>query len=128
MHAELALGEELLRLERRLADPEVRRAPAKVGELIEDGFREFGSSGRVFDKPAIIEALRLEEPVAIELRYAEALVLAPDVVLLTYHATCQRAGTGSATHSLRSTIWRRRQGTWRAWFHQGTPSNGSRAS
>lgn len=126
MRDQLAFCEELLRLEQRLADPEVRRAPAEMAALLEDDFREFGSSGWVFDKQAILEALRDEDPVEITLRDAEARVLAPDVVLLTYRARCQRVGTGVAKHTLRSTIWRRREGTWRAFFHQGTPSNDSR--
>ncbi|WP_370676935.1 DUF4440 domain-containing protein [Pleomorphomonas sp. PLEO] len=44
-------------LERTLHRPEVRRSPETVGALLADDFIEFGSSGTVYDKASIIEAL-----------------------------------------------------------------------
>jgi hypothetical protein len=57
--AEAAL---LRRLEEELLKPEVRRSPGQVGVLLSDDFVEFGSSGGVFNKQQVIEALEQEGP------------------------------------------------------------------
>ncbi len=60
-----------------------------------------------------------------EERLADPVHLAPDVVLLTYRGNREFAGSDTVTHSLRSSIWRRREGTWRVVFQQGTPAGES---
>ena len=52
----------LRRLEEELLNPEVRRSPDQVGDLLSDDFVEFGSSGGVFNKQQVIEALEQEGP------------------------------------------------------------------
>jgi hypothetical protein len=47
-------------LEERLLKPEVRSSPEAVAYLLADEFIEIGSSGTVYDKQQIIEALRGE--------------------------------------------------------------------
>ena len=59
MEVEHALRE----LEERLLQPDVRRSPRALADLLADEFVEFGSSGRIFDKPQIIAALRDEPPI-----------------------------------------------------------------
>ena len=59
MQVEHALA--LRELEERLLQPDVRRSPRAVADLLADEFVEFGSAGRIFDKPQIIAALR-DEP------------------------------------------------------------------
>ena len=60
MDADKTLAALLRELEERLLRAEVRRSPAVVAELLADEFVEFGSSGRVFDKQQMIDALRRE--------------------------------------------------------------------
>jgi hypothetical protein len=57
--SEVSLAEAaLLRdLEEQLLKPEVRTSRDRVGYLLADDFIEFGSSGRIFDKRGVIEAL-----------------------------------------------------------------------
>lgn len=96
----------------------MRSSPKAVSELLADGFVEFGSSGKVFDKPAIIEALS-NETGDLEIIVEDFTVrdLAPDVVLVTYKS--KPAGSQPVT-ALRSSIWKRISGRWQMVFHQGT--------
>jgi hypothetical protein len=78
----------LRRLEEELLNPEVRRSPDQVGDLLSDDFVEFGSSGGVFNKQQVIEALEHEGPpdptIRLSLVDFIARRLASDVDLVTY--------------------------------------------
>jgi hypothetical protein len=117
----------LLHLEEELLKPEVRRSANQVGHLLADESIEFGSSGRVFDKRQIIEALQQETPyptirISIVDFTARRLDLAANVVLVTYR-TIQQSGPEVPERSrLRSSIWKLIEGRWQMVFHQGTPS------
>ena len=119
MTQEQTLHAHLQELEKRLSQPEVRRSAHDLRELLAEDFREFGSSGRVFNRQQIIEALQNEQPWELSLDQFQAVSLA-DVVLVTYRGTHKRLGSAEASHSLRSSIWRRRDGRWQVVFHQGT--------
>ncbi|MDN5751191.1 MAG: DUF4440 domain-containing protein [Pseudonocardia sp.] len=99
--------------EMRLLDAAVRRG-AGAASLFDDGFREFGSSGRVWDRASILVALAEDasDPPAVE--DVVGAVLGLDVVLVTYRTVRPERST------LRSSIWRRRDGRWLLVFHQGT--------
>ena len=117
----------LRRLEEELLKPEVRRSPDQVGDLLSDDFVEFGSSGRVFNKQQVIEALEQEGPPDPTIRLSVldfvARRLASDVILVTYRII-QEGGPGTRQESrLRSSIWKLIAGRrWQMVFHQGTPS------
>src|SRR5215469_14798487 len=113
-----AMKSHFFELETALHKREVRSSPKAVSELLADEFVEFGSSGRVYDKPAIIEALKNEtgDP-QIAVEEFSVRDLAPDVVLVTYKS--KPAGSQAAT-ALRSSIWKRIGGRWQMVFHQGT--------
>ena len=114
MGSSSALAEELRGLEERLLDPEVRGSAERVDELLAEDFVEFGSSGLVYDKSAVIEALG-RDPGFVGTRTLcdfSLRELSPTVVLVTY-----RIGE---TGTLRSSIWQGREGRWRMVFHQGT--------
>ena len=81
---------------------------------------EFGSSGRVYRREQIIEMLRQEPPVQRSLTHFKTVVLAPDVVLVTYRAVRRSGSEASPEASLRSSIWKRSNGRWQMLFHQGT--------
>jgi hypothetical protein len=125
MSAEAALVQHLRHLEERLAQPQVRRSPEDLSQLLAEDFREFGSSGRVFNKQQIIQALQEQRPCRLSLEDFQAVTLAPDVVLLTYRGCCQFQGSDTVLRSLRSSIWRKQNGSWQVVFHQGTPSAAS---
>jgi hypothetical protein len=48
-----SLAEELLELEKKLVDPDLRRTPEKLAPLLGNDFIEFGSSGHAYDKQRI---------------------------------------------------------------------------
>jgi hypothetical protein len=102
-------------LETSLHKKQVRNSTESTSALLADGFVEFGSSGRVWNKASIIESMRrkaVDQQVTVE-DFA-ARELAADVVLLTY---ISRKSGGS---TLRSSIWKRCEGRWQMIFHQGT--------
>jgi hypothetical protein len=122
MSTDLGLREHLRELEELMTKPEVRRSPEELARLLADDFREFGGSGRVFDKGQIIDALRNQPPVQLSLDEFEVKCLAPDIALVTYRGSCRFPESDKVSHSLRSSIWRNRDGRWEVVFHQGTPS------
>src|ERR1041385_3822418 len=93
-------------LEEELLQPAVRKTASRVDALLADDFIEFGSSGRVFDKHAIIETLRSESPTRRSLTDFRAMILAQEIVLTTYRATTYSASGEQPLHSLRSSVWR----------------------
>ena len=122
MDADFSLKAHLRQLEELLTKPEIRKSPADLARLLADDFREFGGSGRIFDKQQIIAALQDQKQCELSLHDFRAVHLAPEVVLVTYRGTAQFAGSATAMYSLRSSIWRRQNGKWEVVFHQGTPT------
>lgn len=118
------LEAQIRRLEEQLLDPEARRSAERMGELLADDFVEFASSGVTYDKERILEVLQDEaladDPVVRSLGHFEAIVLGPDVVLTRYHLLRRHPAHEHPTQSLRSSVWRRRDGRWQVTFHQGT--------
>jgi len=114
------LAAHLLDLETQLHRKDVRADEAALRRLIAEDFFEFGVSGTVWTRDAVIEALRGESFSPREVADVRLTLLAEDVALLTYRghrvATPQRPGSDS----LRSSIWRLREGQWQMQFHQGT--------
>jgi hypothetical protein len=115
-------ADHLRTLEERLLQPDVRRSARTIASLLADEFVEFGSSGRVFDRPQIIAALRDEPPIERVLSDFRSTVLAPGVVLVTYRIARRTAADESSQHLLRSSIWKLIDGRWQMVFHQGTLS------
>ena len=125
MNIERSLTEHLRQLEELLTQPDIRRSSQELNQLLADDFREFGGSGRVFDKQQIIDALKTQPPCQVWLEEFQATSLAPDVVLVTYRGNGRFANSEKIAHSLRSSIWKNHNGHWKVVFHQGTPSGES---
>jgi hypothetical protein len=125
METDPAEADLLRRLEGELLKPDVRRSEEQVARLLAEDFIEFGSSGRVYNKAQVIEALRHEPPdikARVSLVDFSARRLASDVILVTYR-TLQSGGLEVPAGSrLRSSIWKSIDGRWQMVFHQGTPA------
>ncbi|MGI4831223.1 MAG: DUF4440 domain-containing protein [Janthinobacterium lividum] len=111
-------------LEQELFKVSVRTDAVRVADLLAEEFREFGSSGRMFTKAEIIEALRDEAlrdevPAAITMQDFRLVSLTDHLALVTYRAIKVQDGV-AASASLRSSLWRLDAGDWRMVFHQGT--------
>jgi probable F420-dependent oxidoreductase len=106
---------EVIANELALLRPAVRSDRAAVLRLLHDSFREFGASGRTWDRHEIADALAAEPGTeAAEVEDMQAVRLSPDVILLTY-----RARRPDRT-SLRSSVWVKGPSGWQLFFHQGT--------
>ena len=104
------LYHQLFELEKRLMQPECRRCSAEVALLLGDDFREFGASGRVYDKTLILELLQQDtDESSREMSEFQIQVLAPDVVLVTYRVARESPSETGVFHSLRSSIWQWRE-------------------
>jgi hypothetical protein len=116
------IADHLKSLEEQLLDPTLRRDSNAVASHLTSEFLEFGSSGRVFDKAAILEDLQDEPPrPASLLSDFKTRELAPNVILATYKATRRNAAGEPIGQSWRSSIWTHVNGQWQITFHQGTP-------
>jgi hypothetical protein len=119
------IEDEIRSLELSLLTPAGRSSAEYLHRIVSEDFREFGTSGRTYDKSDAIAALLsspsppaadpTSPPTLLDFRAQE---VAPGVVLATYRTRL----------SLRSSIWRREGENWRLYFHQGTvvPSQDSR--
>jgi hypothetical protein len=109
----------VIELEQHLLKPEVRLDRHILLALLHEDFREFGASGRTYDRESIVKTLLASEGRNAEAWNFHATRLGPDAVLLTY-----RTDT-----SLRTSAWLRgADGSWRMLHHQGTPTVTSRPS
>ncbi|TXS01572.1 DUF4440 domain-containing protein [Streptomyces sp. col6] len=104
----------------RLLDPAVRASPEAVTELLDPEFTEFGASGRRYDRASVLAVTSAvddesdpDQGLAMDL---SGVLLAPDLVHLTY------VTVRDGQLFRRSSLWRRTDGRWRMYFHQGTPA------
>ncbi|RJS59154.1 DUF4440 domain-containing protein [Bacillus sp. PK3_68] len=116
MESQQALEEHLRNLEESLLNSEVRSSPAKLREILSEDFFEFGSSGNVWRVKDGIDPTGIGT-VEMTLSNFKIHLLSDDSVLATY----QIFNEVKQQHTLRSSIWRLRDGKWQMFFHQGTP-------
>lgn len=98
-----------------MLDPVVRGDRDRLDELIQDGFVEFGSSGRVYGKAALIDMLVGEDHAPVTMEDFSVRQLDGATALVTYRSV----GRGGR-EARRSSVWIREAGSWRMAFHQGT--------
>nr|WP_314528402.1 nuclear transport factor 2 family protein [uncultured Pseudomonas sp.] len=110
----MALLQTLYELEQRLLAQATRSDAEALAELIADDFTEFGASGGVWNKADVVEQLPDQPFLQRTISEFKVKPLSLDSALVTY--CCQ----ADASRSLRSSIWRQRDGRWQMVFHQGT--------
>jgi hypothetical protein len=111
------LQDHLYTLEERLLHPEREQDRSALIPLLADDFKEFCSSGRIFNRDQTIEALLTSTPRTHTIGFFYVTQLAPNVALATYHSTTTLAATN------RSSLWVFRDKRWQLLFHQGTPAH-----
>lgn len=119
------LTSHLQQLENDLLDPAVRRKREILASYLADGFRELGSSGRIYTRADILGELPAEPERQLTLTPFRCDLLAPGVALVTYQAT-RITPDAPPFYSLRSSLWVFRDARWQIFFHQGTPAHGNR--
>nr|WP_314632135.1 nuclear transport factor 2 family protein [uncultured Janthinobacterium sp.] len=115
------LAAHLQALEAALQSAAVRADSASLALLLAEEFVEFGSSGNVWTRAATLADLPAEQFTPRSISDFQAQLLADDVALLTYRSQRHAAGAVPASASLRSSLWKWRDGRWQMAFHQGTP-------
>jgi len=115
-----SLKEELLELEKKLVDPDLRTTPEKLAPLLAEDFIEFGSGGHAYDKKRILFLLRRQIPTRLSIEEFRMIPLTDSAALVMYRAGTESTRTTEAHYSLRSSLWVLRGGAWQMVFHQGT--------
>ena len=110
------LEEFLLKLEQRLMDPVFCKDRAQVSALLAEGFREFGSSGRVWSRDEILNPSETGAPLVEDFAVN---TIVPELVQVTYR-TLKTIPSGKPQAALRSSLWIRSGDRWQMLFHQGT--------
>ena len=104
----------LFALEERLVHPDREVDRSNLIPLLADDFKEFGCSGRVYNRSQILEILTTTHARSATISHFCIEPLAESAVLATYHLTTPTSVT------LRSSIWIYRGQHWQMLFHQGT--------
>jgi hypothetical protein len=116
------LTQQFYNLETTLLKPEVRSSQEELDKLLADDFMEFGSSGSVYQKSDTLKSLTTNtDKVVYEVSDFEAKELSENFVLTTFKTKRTINDTDSVV-SLRSSIWKKANGNWQMFFHQGTPT------
>jgi hypothetical protein len=113
----------LIAREKAMVEAQQRGDVDAVGAALAEDFYEIGSSGRLFSKTEILEAIRQIKIVECSLERLRVLPLDEQHAILTYVARTTRRyqGQESTTRTYRSSMWRKAEGEWHLIFHQGTP-------
>jgi hypothetical protein len=121
--SDTSLESQVRKLEESHLRSDVRSSPESMLALLADDFIEFGSSGRIFDRAAVIASLSGQP--GFESRIDDFVVraLSPDVALTTYRLSVWSTSEGKARVTLRSSVWVHRAGRWLMVFHQGTSTH-----
>ena len=120
MKSPRSLPEHIRELEERLLRPDVRRSSQALDKLLGDEFIEFASDGTAYDKARVIDALQAESLCRRSITEFRLVALSEEVVHATYRIAKRGDTSQEPTVSLRSSIWRERDGRWQLVFHQGT--------
>ena len=119
------LIEVLVPLEKRLLAMGANCDRDCVEALLADDFREFGATGRVWDRAAMVRELVGMPPRRHRTSEFHCTALAKDTALLNYRTVV------NGRETLRSSLWVQREGRWQMLFHQGTivpPKEGATGS
>lgn len=108
------LQEHLHALEERLLHPDRETDRSELKGLLAPEFKEFCTSGRIFNINQLANALSTSHPRAATMSHFYVTPLGKDAALTTYHIT-----TANST-SHHSSIWVQRESKWQMLFHQGT--------
>ena len=107
----LALKEEIYSLELAVAN----RAIKNADDVISEGFKEIGSSGRVYCKSDYLDSLNAKGTAPdYQIYDFEITMLAENIILASYKSRLKEA------FALRSSIWKKEDDNWKLTFHQGT--------
>jgi glyoxylase I family protein len=96
---------------------------AAVEAVLDEHFCEIGSSGRLFSKAEILEAIAQIKIIEYSFETIRVLPIDGQHTIVTYIVKTKRRyqGQETTTRTYRSSTWKEENGGWRLVFHQGTP-------
>ncbi len=111
----------LIKNEKALLTSGVRSSPEQLRALISEDFREIGSSGAYFGLPEVLENLppNAQNWSAVAQNF-ECHELSENIMQVVYQCAINEEINNEPVYSLRSSIWRLKDGQWKMVFHQGT--------
>ena len=115
--------EDLVKLEKELHEPTVRKDGKRLDQLIHDSFTEIGRSGVLLDKNQIMSALSSESSHSVCSQDYATQVIDDELVLLTYRSAHVEANQTLSRFSRRASLWRLTDLGWQMIYHQGTPTD-----
>lgn len=117
-----SIKEELFKLENALLQPEVRNSTEKSNEILADDFIEYCSSGYEYhqNKEETVNGTVISNKVYGRIIDFEIKELSSDCVQATYKMIKDYEENEDRKYTLRSSIWKYRDGKWKMIFHQGT--------
>lgn len=124
------LKDTIYKLESSLLQAQMRKSLYDMDRLLAEDFKEFGSSGEIYDKGHILEHLHKNsktELVQFVLSDFEVREIVKNIVLATFKIDKTFSDKTHAV-SLRSSLWKKNDENWQMIFHQGTPIKHLRAS
>ena len=108
------LREHIKNLEELHLKPAIRNSKEEMDKILAEEFTEIGSSGRKFDKEDCMNRDLSQDDLSMHQFTMQEV--ATDIVLTTYYLMNKTLGR----HTLRSSLWKRINGRWQLYFHQGT--------
>jgi hypothetical protein len=108
------LQDHLYTLEERLFHPEREADRTVLLPLFAEDYKEFCSTGRIYNRDHVIHFLLTSDPRPAIIRNFYVTPLAKNAALATYRASTQR----EVSH--RSSVWVFRDNHWQLLFHQST--------
>jgi hypothetical protein len=116
------LEKHILEIEKDLLRPETRKSAEKISTLLSDDFIEFSSSGNIYNynKDDVFDNDSNSCEIKWEIKEFKTKELSNDCILATYKLIKHSELRENMKYSLRSSIWKLFNGTWKMIFHQGT--------
>jgi hypothetical protein len=101
----------------------VRSDRDELGRLLHPEFREFGRSGRIYERAEVLAEFA-GRPQAYEVWAQDfrVVALSDGFALLTYKSAHVTPQGELEHHTNRSSLWQLTPAGWRLLFHQGTPT------
>jgi hypothetical protein len=116
-----SLFNHLIDAERQLLEPEVRQSANALDALLDDDFIEIASNGTVFNKFQVLTRLPTEVVPQFYNQNFKGRMLSDDIAQLSYQAAYRRSARAEFNYSIRMSLWRYTDTSWKMVFHQGTP-------
>jgi ribonuclease HI len=115
-------AEALRALEEALARRDEAAIPGGYEAVLHDSLVEFGSSGRVWTRDEVLQALAAGPRTGVvDIENFDVHVVRPGVFLVMYETVERDDATGLTARMRRSSLWMREGDGYRLRFHQSTP-------